>query len=275
VIGGLASSEFPTILAVHRETESWKTLLLEPSAMRAPSLFRDPRVIDSRGSNLPAAIYRLEKQEDRPGRVRTAIVNRLSQLLEDVQDLRLFSDERTETWTVEVRGRDNIFHPAQSLSDGTLRFLVLSVLELDPELKGILCLEEPENGIHPRRIQAMIELLRGIAVDPSHPVDPTNPLRQVLVNTHSPLVVKSVRQDELVYLDEEQVTRNRQRGRVAVVRLPPHSWRAHVSGTSGKLAPGDLIDYLGNAADGWLAMNYYDKSNGESAPLHAGVRRAN
>jgi predicted ATPase len=274
VIGGLATSEFPTILALNREMASWRTLLLEPSAMRAPSLYRDPRMIDSRGGNLPATIYRLERNEDRKGRVRTAIVNQLSRLLEDARELHLRPDDGTETWTVELRGRDGIFHPARSLSDGTLRFLVLTVLGLDPEARGIICLEEPENGIHPQRIKAMVELLRGIAVDADLPIDESNPLRQVVVNTHSPLCVRHIRQDELVYLDDESVVRSGAAGRVAAVRVPPNSWRARLDNAPVPVAPGDLIDYLGNAADGWRAMDYGERHNGEPVEVHLGVGRA-
>jgi predicted ATPase len=273
VIGGVASSEFPTILAVHREMESWKTLLLEPSAMRGPSLYRDPRIIDSRGANLPATIFRLQKQEDRPDRVRTTIANQLSRLLEDVREVRLLADDRTETWTVAVCGRDGVFHSARSLSDGTLRFLVLTVLGLDPEARGMLCLEEPENGIHPDRIKAMVELLQDIAVDPHYPLGTDNPLRQVVVNTHSPQVVKHICRDELVYLTDELIQRAGARGRVTAVRVPPGSWRSRLVGDKECLATGDLIGYLGNAADSWLAMTYHEDGNGESAALHAGVGR--
>lgn len=273
VIGGLASSEFPTVLAVHREMESWKTLLLEPSAMRAPSLYRDARLIDARGGNLPATIHRLERLEDRPGRVCATLANQLAELLDDVQELRLRSDEKTETWTVEVRSKDGIFHPARSLSDGTLRFLVLAVLSQDPEAKGMICLEEPENGIHPERIQAMVELLRGIAVNPEYPVDGENALRQVVINTHSPLVVRHIRQDELVYLCEERVSRDHETGRVAASLVPPNSWRAKVPDMPAPLAPGNLVGYLGNTADGWLSMTYHEKSNGAAAEVHPGNRR--
>ena len=273
VIGGLASSEFPAILAVHREMDSWKTLLLEPSAMRAPSLFRDPRVLDSHGANLPATIHRLQKQEDRPDRIRTEIANKLARLLEDVQEVRLLTDERTETWTVAARGRDGVFHPARSLSDGTLRFLVLTVLGLDPEARGVVCLEEPENGIHPDRIQAMVDLLKGIAVDPRYAVGADNPLAQVIVNTHSPQVVKHINRDELVYLTDEMIRREGSRGRVTTVRMPPGSWRAKVAESKTCLATGDLISYLGNSADGWLAMTYHEGDNGEPVEVHAGVGR--
>jgi predicted ATPase len=258
VIGGLASSEFPTILAAHREMESWKTLLLEPSAMRAPSFYGDPRFIDSRGANLPATVYRLlklDEKEDRGGRTLAALANQLSRLLEDVRRVRLVSDERTESWTLELCGRDGVFHPARSLSDGTLRFLVLAVLGLDPEARGIICLEEPENGIHPDRIQAMVDLLKEFAVDPAFPVGPDNPLRQVIVNTHSPRVVSHINKDELIYLTDQGLQQEGAQGRVTGIRVPPGGWRAKLSEGSTRLAPGNLVAYLGSAADGWLTMD--------------------
>ncbi len=273
VLGGVASSEFPTILAVNREMEAWKTLLLEPSAMRAPSSFRGPRLIDSRGGNVPAAIHQLQKSEDRPGRTCAEIANQLAQLLDDVREVRLRPDERSETWTVEVCGRDGVFHPARALSDGTLRFLVLAVLRLVPEARGMICLEEPENGIHPQRIPAMIDLLKGIAVDPDFALGPDNPLRQVVVNTHSPGVVKTIESADLVYLADAWIVRAGHKGRVASIRVPPGSWRALHSKGQATLAPGERVAYLGVAADGWLPMTYHEGGNGNAAEVHAGHGR--
>lgn len=248
VLGGMASGDFPTVLAAHREMESWQTLLLEPSAMRAPSFYQDERSLDSRGANLPAAIHRLQQNEERSGSVYAELANRLSELIEDIQELRVRDDAKTETLTLEVRGRDGVFHPAKSLSDGTLRFLVLATLSLDPQVKGVICLEEPENGIHPLRIPAMVSLLRDIAVDPNHPVDSDNPLRQVVVNTHSPEVVQNVNPEDLVSLEEEQVARDSSAGRVAGVRVPDRTWRAKRDEKTTRLAPGRIRAYLGDAA---------------------------
>ena len=97
-----------------------------------------------------------------------------------------------------MKGRDGTSHPARALSDGTLRFLALTILELEPETHGLICLEEPENGIHPERIPAMLKLLQDIAVDPTESIGPDNPLRQVIINTHSPDVVKQVPEDSLI-----------------------------------------------------------------------------
>lgn len=249
VLGGMASSDFPTILAAHREMESWSTLLLEPSAMRAPSFYSDPRLIDPRGANLPAAIERLRRSETRSGQVYAELANRLSALIDDIQELRIKDDERTETLTLEVRGRDGVFHPASSLSDGTLRFLVLAALGLDPEARGVLCLEEPENGIHPERIPAMVRLLRDIAVDPGYATGEDNPLRQVVVNTHSPVVVENVGPQDLVYIDEQKISEEVNQGTVAALRVPPDTWRAR-SGTALPLGKGQLQAYLSGVNQG-------------------------
>lgn len=245
IIGGTTTSDFPTVLAAHREMESWRTLLLEPSSMRAPSLYQDDRTIDARGANLPAAVHRLAKGERHPGKTLSELSNRLSQLIGDVDSIQIRDDPKTDTLTLEVRGRDGIFHPARSLSDGTLRFLVLATLSLDPEVKGVICLEEPENGIHPERIPVMVQLLRDIAVDPDYAIGPDNTLRQVMINTHSPDVVRNVNRADLVYIDSERISRSGAVGQVAAVSVPPNTWRAQVDGQATLLAPGRLRAYLG------------------------------
>lgn len=244
VLGGIASSDFPTILAAHREMESWRTLLLEPSAMRAPAFYSDPRFLDSRGANLPAAIERLRRKESRNGQVYSSLANQLSGLIEDIRELRVRDDEKTETYTLEARGRDGVFHPAGSLSDGTLRFLVLSTIAIDPETTGVLCLEEPENGIHPERIPAMVGLLRDIAVDPQYSADEENPLRQVVINTHSPVVIRNVDPSDLVYIDERMLRMDKSTGRVASVRVVSGTWREKLQTSSMPLALAQIEPYL-------------------------------
>ena len=244
VLGGLASSDFPTILAAHREMESWRTLLLEPSAMRSPALYSDQRRIDIRGANLPATIERLRKNEAQKGQVYASLANKLSDLIDDVRELQVRDDERTETFTLEVRGRDGVLHPAVSLSDGTLRFLVLATLAIDPETKGIICLEEPENGIHPERIPAMIRLLEDIAVDPDYGVDNDNPLRQVVINTHSPVVMGNVNREDVVYIDETNTGVGGTLGRVALPRVAANTWRARLQKDLLPLSLGEVRPYL-------------------------------
>jgi len=112
--------------------------------------------------------------------------------------MRIEKNERLERLTLYVELADGSEHAARSLSDGTLRFLALVVLEADPTFTGVLCFEEPENGIHPQRISTIIELLQDIATDPDEVADITNPLRQVIINTHSPEVVKIIPESSLL-----------------------------------------------------------------------------
>ena len=243
VIGGMASSDFPTILSVHREMAAWQTLMLEPSAMRSPSHYGDPAFIDTRGGNLPKVIDRLRRAEDERGAVMAEIANRLATLIDDVKEVRLREDELSQTITLEARGSDGVFHPARALSDGTLRFLVLSTLSMDAEARGVVCVEEPENGIHPRRVPAMVKLLRDIALDPEEPVGNDNPLRQVMAATHSPAVMRNLSADEVVYMSEAKVIRNRDVGTVADARVHPRSRRARKQTTIGRLGAGQLQPY--------------------------------
>lgn len=243
VLGGMASSDFPTLLAAHREMRSWRTLMLEPSAMRAPSGYRDPAYIDGRGANLPAAVERLCSRRGDADQIYSELANRLAELIDDVRAVRVRDDETTETLTLEVQGCDGTFHPARSLSDGTLRFLVLAILAIDPETKGVISLEEPENGIHPTRIPAMLRLLRDIAVDPELPPAPDNPLRQVLVNTHSPGVVRAVDRNDLVHVRKQRIFLQGNRAHVVSVTAPKGTWRYKMPGSPTMTSEGDLEPY--------------------------------
>lgn len=211
--------------------------------MRAPAAYSDPRFIDSRGAHLPGVLERLRRAEVEPGQVFSTLANRLAELIDDVREIRVDDDPRTETLTLEVRGRDGAFRPARSLSDGTLRFLVLAGLAIDPGTRGVICIEEPENGIHPDKIGEMIRLLRDIALDPNLRVDEDNPLRQVLVNTHSPVVVQNVDPSDLVYVDQAKIVRQGSMGNVAVLRVPAGTWRAKQM-EALDLAPGQIQPYF-------------------------------
>ena len=133
--------------------------------------------------------------------------------------------------------------PAKSLSDGTLRFLALSILAEDPGTVGVICFEEPENGIHPQRISAILELLKDIAVDTECPVDDDNPLRQVIVNTHSPGVVGEVDENDLLLARLVDTLREGDRFQRIQFECPTDTWRCELDGaiTASK---GDLSAYL-------------------------------
>jgi hypothetical protein len=163
--------------------------------------------------------------EERLARVYATLSNKLSQLIDGVGSIYVDRDDKRELLTLMMKDLQGREFPASSLSDGTLRFLALTLLEADPEETGLLCLEEPENGIHPERVPAMLRLLQDIAVDPAEPPGTDNPLRQVIVNTHSPTVVAQVPDASLLFAEVLPSAANRAGGGLSF-RCLPDTWRA-------------------------------------------------
>ena len=69
----------------------------------------------------------------------------------------------------------------------------------DPRHRGLICFEEPENGVHPARIRQLVQCLRDMVTVPCDeiPADKPTPLSQLLVNSHSPVVLAALVDREL------------------------------------------------------------------------------
>ncbi len=247
------AAESPTALLAKREMQSWHRLQLEPSRLRMPDSFNARTYLSSDGSHLAANLYELARSprlsslstaKDHSEQVYTEIANRLSNLIDDVREVSVDIDEKRELYTLVVSGRDQTKHTARSLSDGTLRFLALGILQMDPRVQGLLCLEEPENGIHPARIPAMLELLRDIATDANEPVSIDNPLRQVIINTHSPAVVAQAPDDSVLMAEPiSQVNDGGIRFTSLAFRCLANTWRAELA-DSKPVSLGNVLSYL-------------------------------
>ena len=209
VLAASNAAESPTILVLRREMQSWLQLQLEPSSLRRADEFTDSPSLTASGKHVPATLDRLTRTETgAPGTFCSSLASRLSELVGGVGNIYAERDPAREMISAYVTFGDGTSHPASSLSDGTLRFLALAILEQDPEFRGLLCLEEPENGIHPERIPAMIRLLTDLAMDTQFPVGPDNPLRQVIVNTHSPTCAAEAPEDSLLSAEPANAQRN-------------------------------------------------------------------
>ncbi len=117
----------------------------------------------------------------------------------------------TKAFVLELVGGERV--PASMISDGILYFLAFSALRfLDPA--SMVLIEEPENGLHPARIDEVVGLLRALS---QH--------TQIVMATHSPMVVNALAGDEV-----SVVTRTAAAG-TRVVRLcdtPGYEERAKV-----------------------------------------------
>ncbi len=202
------TSDTPTILAVRREMQSWTFLALEPSAMRKPDRFLADAHISSGGGHVPATLNRLvaeaELRGEAPEDVYARVVTHVAQLV-PIADLYVEVDEVRQLLTLMVGEQSGVRLPAASLSDGTLRFLTLATIVSDPSARGLFCIEEPENGIHPAKMIQMVELLQDLAFDASTSLGSDNPFRQVIVATHSPAFVQLQNRDDLLFAVEARI----------------------------------------------------------------------
>ena len=246
VLSAANSAESPTATLVKREMQSWRLLQLEPSALREPDNFTAPVELGSDGAHLPAALFHLANSRNGDSAaVYSEVANRVSQLIDDVRSISVDRDERRELLTLYARGIDGTAYPARALSDGTLRFLALAVLSLAHNPRGLICMEEPENGIHPERIPAMIQLLQDLTTDTqgSEQGESENALWQVIVNTHSPSVVMQVPDDSLVIAEPVALTRNELTFKALRLRCLPGTWREKAGGPE-VVSRGRLLAYL-------------------------------
>lgn len=256
VLSSTNAAESPTALVAKQEMRSWRLLQLEPSALRKPDKYTSPTTLAADGSYLASTLYHLalhfrysddQTTKTDPEQIYTQVANRLSELIEDVGSVWVDRDDSRELLTLMVTSRDGTAHPARSLSDGTMRFLALSVLELDLKAEGVICLEEPENGIHPERIPKILELLQDIATDTEEVVGEDNPLRQVIINTHSPAVVQQVPEDSLVVAELKNAQKNGLHFKRVSFGCLPGTWRYEKVANSVKanVVPlGRLLAYL-------------------------------
>ncbi|MBL8231578.1 MAG: AAA family ATPase [Bryobacterales bacterium] len=227
--------------------QSWRLLQLEPSALREPDSFTAPAELGVDGAHLPATLFHLANG---PGvdseAVYAEVANRVSQLIGDVRSVYVDREERRQLLTLYAIGADKTAHPARALSDGTLRFLALTVLSLDPNAQGVICMEEPENGIHVERIPAMLELLQDLTADVTEDDGDEETgarLRQVIVNTHSPSVVLQVPDESLIYADAAERRSGDATIRALRLRCLPGTWRTQDNGGS-TIPKGVLLAYL-------------------------------
>lgn len=250
VLSTITGADDPTILAARREMQSWHRLALEPSALRAPDRYTDPRRMSINGRHLPAVLFKVatkrRESEDHPDPEGTyaRIATRLSSLTGlGVRRVLLDTDDTRELITLKLEEGNGTELPASSLSEGTLRFLALAIMLEDTDSHEIICMEEPENGLHPGNLEAMVELLRDLAVDTSHSPGEDNTFRQVMVNTHSPSFVQLLQPEELLFETTRFSPRN---GKVLrVLNLAPliGTWRDGRQAVPS-VTKADILPYL-------------------------------
>ncbi|MBI4580416.1 MAG: AAA family ATPase [Planctomycetes bacterium] len=166
---------YPHLVAVRHELASWLFFYFEPrERMRAPNPVKEVRHIGVMGEDLAAFLNTLRAIDPKQF---VAIEKSIRMIIPSVTGIDV---EVNNLGEVELRLKEGGTPvPARVVSEGTLRVLGLLALVGAKDRPALLGFEEPENGIHPRRIQAVAELLRTYAEAGK---------TQLIVTTHSPIL---------------------------------------------------------------------------------------
>ena len=163
------------------------------SPMRATCDVGDNRSLRQDGANLAAFVYRLRHTHPESYGLICSTVRLVAPFFDEfqIEPLALNAEKLQLEW--RHRGSDAHFG-ASSLSDGTLRFMALSTLLLQPvELrpKAIL-IDEPELGLHPYAIGLLASMIRSASVD-----------TQVIVATQSPILLDYFEPEEVLVAERK------------------------------------------------------------------------
>jgi predicted ATPase len=172
-----------------------------------------PQAADSRNdklfedmSNYQMVLNRLFIQPE----VKQKVISSLSDLIEGVVDVTVL----TQFGHVQLYLTEGKFSiPATRLSDGTLRYLCLLAILCDPDPPALICIEEPELGLHPDILPSLAE----------HIISASK-RTQLIVTTHSEILV-----DAMTETPESVVVCEKHNGKTELQRLKA----------------GDLAPYLG------------------------------
>ncbi|TLU87563.1 MAG: chromosome segregation protein SMC [Chlorobium sp.] len=168
------------------------------------TIFRNPQRADLRNDRLEEDFSNLglflNRLKTRKPKAKAAILNGLQELYNGVDDFNV----NIEGGGVQVFFTEGEFTiPATRLSDGTLRYLCLLALLCDPDPPKLLCIEEPELGLHPDILPKLADLL----IEASQRT-------QIIVTTHSDILV-----DAMTETPESVVVCEKQDGKTSMVRL--------------------------------------------------------
>jgi len=175
---------YPHLTAFREEMSRCHFYYFEPRAlMREANGIAEVNNLGPRGEDLAAFYHTLSLKQPQQFQALKLAAKQILPRLEDIDV------ERTDKAELFLRIQENgAFYSNRLISEGTLRVLGLLAV-LSPSSKSTtIGYEEPENGVHPRRLQLIAEMLKNAA----------NANRQILINTHSPVLPGYFKNNELL-----------------------------------------------------------------------------
>ncbi len=178
---------------IYLATETWKVYHFHDTSEQAPlrgnARLVEQETLDANGGNLAAFLYYLQEAHREAFNDIVDLVRRAAPFLGSF----LLRPDPRNPGVIRLRwrhvGRDELFD-VSDLSDGTLRFVALMALLLQPDPPRTIILDEPELGLHPAAIELLASVMHQVAGS-----------AQIIAATQSPTFAAWFRWDEFVIVD--------------------------------------------------------------------------
>lgn len=185
----LYAPHYPHITAFREELSRWRFYYLSPEAMRSEAPLKQVETLDYMGADLAAYFNSLKASNEKQF---SALNRALHAILPQIEKLDV---ERSPDGLLRLKVHENgITYSARVVSEGTLRLLGLLAITNPMIPASLIGYEEPENGVHPRRLNLIAKLLTNSQDEQT----------QFIINSHSPVLPDYFDDSSLIICKKEQ-----------------------------------------------------------------------
>lgn len=164
--------------------------------LRQASRINTAQYLQSEGNNLASFLYYLKHNYQNEYK---RIVSYVKMILPHFGDFYLepVNDYVQLNWK-DDSGKDYVFS-ADQFSDGSIRFIALATLLLQPEktMPGMIIIDEPELGLHPYAIEQLANMVKDASVH-----------SQVIIATQSPQLIDGFSPESVIVIEQDDETRS-------------------------------------------------------------------
>lgn len=187
--GGLYASP---VLLFREYVRSWAFFDFDAAVGREPSREAESPTLGRKGENLATVLHEIETHGD--GSELREIIDSLRGVVPRFEKLSTVALPFEAKRGFQIR-EEHLKSPINPLSasDGTIRLLLILVAACWSAKKAqLVCIEEPENGLHPFLAQQLVTMIRRASAS-----------RQFIITTHNPYFLDHLSPDELLLCDKQ------------------------------------------------------------------------
>lgn len=160
--------------------------------LRSAADVNDNRILKEDGGNLPAYLYLLQQKYPKTFRRIELVVQSVMPYFERFDLAPQELDNKIELVWNDIENPDKYF-AANDLSDGSIRFIALATLLLQPALPSVIIIDEPELGLHPVAITKLAGMIKSAAARGC----------QMIISTQSVNLISQFDPEDIITVDRK------------------------------------------------------------------------